>query len=129
SQSRLAKPDAATEAHKKALTIDPGNARALGALEAFYTQRGDWGSLVKLYEGALKVRQRTDAELPTVLQIGRIYWQRLGDFGQADEFYKRVRKTDPAHGEMLDFYRSLYGKSASADDSTKLLQVLTQAQK
>ena len=78
------------------------------------------------------VRQRTDAELPTVLQIGSLYWQKLGDLTQADEFYKRVRKTDPAHPDMLEFYRALYGPSrpnGTADDASKLLQVLTQAQK
>ena len=80
-----------------------------------------------------------DVDLP-----GPILWYQgltaahLGNFEQAEEFYKRVRKTDPAHSEMLDFYRSFHGDRSgspaparttpsTADDSTKLLQVLTQA--
>ena len=130
---QLKNSDAAVEAHKKALLIDPANGRALAALVSLYTQREDFGALIKLYEQALKVRQRTESELPTVLEIGRLYFQKLKNFEQAHEYYQRVRKVDPAHGEMLDFYRSYYGGKGAgkptADDSGKLLQVLIQAQK
>jgi tetratricopeptide (TPR) repeat protein len=125
--------DAAVEAHKKALVIDPANGRALAALVSLYTEKQDFASLIKLYEQALKVRQRTESELPTVLEIGRLYFQKLKNFEQANEYYQRVRKVDPAHAEMLDFYRSYYGGKGTgkptADDSSKLLAVLTQAQK
>ena len=128
----LSNPEAAVEAHKKALNIDPANARALSALIKLYSDRQDWNSLIKLHEQALKARQRTDGELQTLLEIGRLYWHKLKNFEQADEYYKRVRKVESAHGEMLDFYRAFHGGRGgkpSADDSTKLLQILTQAQK
>ena len=125
--------DAAVESHKKALLIDPANGRALAALVTLYTDKQDYASLIKLYEQALKVRQRTDSELPTVLEIGRLYFHKLKNFEQANEYYQRVRKVDPAHQEMLDFYRSYHGGRGTgkptADDSSKLLAVLTQAQK
>jgi len=124
--------EAAVEAHKKALTIDPGERRALSALVALYTEKKDYTALIKLYEQALKARQRTDSELLTILEIGRLYWHKLSNFEQADEYYKRVRKVDPAHPEMLDFYRAFHGGRGgkpSADDSSKLLAILTQAQK
>jgi tetratricopeptide (TPR) repeat protein len=89
--------DAAVESHKKALQIDPANGRALAALVALYTEKQDFASLIKLYEQALKVRQRTDSELPTVLEIGRLYFHKLKNFEQAGEYYQRVRKVDPAH--------------------------------
>ncbi len=125
----LRNPEAAVEAHKKALAIDPANARALSALVKLYTDREEYGALIKLHEQALKARQRTDSELQTVLEIGRLYFFKLKNFEQADEYYKRVRKVDPAHLEMLDFYRALHTRKPSADDSAKLLQILTQAQK
>jgi tetratricopeptide (TPR) repeat protein len=125
--------EAAVEAHKKALGIDPANARALAALVALYTARQDWQALIKLYEQALKARQRTESELQTVLEIGRLHWHKLKNFDQANEYYQRVRKVDPAHAEMLDFYRAYHGGRGggkpTADDSAKLLQILTQAQK
>ena len=125
----LKNPESAVEAHKKALGIDPANARALAALVKLYTEREDWGALIKLHEQALKARQRTESELQTVLEIGRLYWHKLKNFEQADEYYKRVRKVDPAHAEMLDFYRALHTRKPTADDAAKLLQILTQAQK
>jgi len=125
----LTNPEAAVEAHKRALAIDPANGRALSALVKLYTERSDWSALIKLHEQALKARQRTESELQTVLEIGRLYWHKIKNFEQADEYYKRVRKVDPAHAEMLDFYRAFHTRKPSADDSAKLLQILTQAQK
>lgn len=124
--------EAAVEAHKKALGIDPANSRALAALVALYTARQDWQALIKLYEQALKARQRTESELVTVLEIGRLHWHKLKNFDQANEYYQRVRKVDPAQAEMLDFYRAYHGGRGgkpTSDDSAKLLQILTQAQK
>ncbi len=128
----LNNPEAAVEAHKKALNIDPANARALAALIKLYSERKDWNSLIKLHEQALKAKQRTEGELQTLLEIGRLYWHKLNNFEQADEYYKRVRKVDAAQAEMLDFYRAFHGGRGgkpSADDGSKLLQILTQAQK
>ena len=125
--------ESAVEAHKKALSIDPANGRALAALVALYTEKKDYPALIKLYEQALKARQRTESETQTILEIGRLYWHKLANFEQADEYYKRVRKVDAAQPEMLDFYRAFHGGRGggkpSADDSSKLLQILTQAQK
>ena len=73
------------------------------------TPPSDYAALIKLYEQAPRPRQRTDSELATVLEIGRLYWHKLSNFEQADEYYKRVRKVDLAHPEMLDFYRAFHG--------------------
>jgi hypothetical protein len=128
----LKSPEAAVEAHKKALGIDPANHKALAALVKLYTEKQDWNGLIKLHEQALKAKQRTDGELHALLEIGRLHFHKLKNFEQANEYFGRVRKVDAAHAEMLDFYRALHGGRGgkpTADDGAKLLQILTQAQK
>ena len=121
---RLSRPNEAAEAYKKALGIDPGNQRALSALVEHYTASENWQALIRVYENALRVRPRADAETAMLLQIAMLWWKKLGNLEAADEYWKRVRKSEPAHPAMLDFYRDYHGKEPG-----KLLPILQQAQK
>ncbi|HEY7956264.1 MAG TPA: tetratricopeptide repeat protein, partial [Polyangia bacterium] len=114
----------AAEAYKKALGIEPSNARALHALVDFYTLEENWQALIRVYENALRARPRGEPEIGMYLQIGMLWWKKLNNLESADEYWKRVRKAEPAHPAMLDFYRQLYAR-----EPHKLLQVLGQAQK
>jgi tetratricopeptide (TPR) repeat protein len=140
---RLSRPNEAAEAYKKALGIDPGNQRALAALVEHYTAAENWQALIRVYENALRVRPRTDvrgsssgpagaaapsvidlSETAMLLQIAMLWWKKLGNLEAADEYWKRVRKSEPAHPAMLDFYREYHAKEPG-----KLLPILQQAQK
>src|SRR5262249_17613280 len=126
-QTRLGRADIALDAMRKVLAVDPAHPRAMQTLIDVYTSAGDWGSLVKVYENALKARGRAaDSELGLYLQIAMLYWQRLGDLDAAEAFCRRVRKLDLAHGAMVDFYRSYHRERG---EGAKLLQVLQQAMK
>ncbi len=126
-RDKLARPDLAVEAMRKVLAADPSNARAMQTLIDSYTAEENWLGLVRVYEGALKARGRAaDAELGLYLQIAMTYWKRLEQMDSAEEYFRRVRKLDPAHAAMVEFYRAYHtGRSEGA----KLLQVLQQAQK
>ncbi|HEX4458684.1 MAG TPA: tetratricopeptide repeat protein, partial [Polyangia bacterium] len=121
---KLGKRTEAAESYKKALGLDPANQRALAALVEWYTTEENWQALIRVYENALRARPRGEPETAMYLQIGMLWWKKLGNLESADEYWKRVRKAEPAHPAMLDFYRALY-----ATDGTKLLAVLGQAQK
>ncbi|HZS39705.1 MAG TPA: tetratricopeptide repeat protein, partial [Polyangia bacterium] len=114
----------AAESYKKALGIDPANGRALKALVEFYTAEENWQALIRVYENALRARPRGEPEIGMYLQIGMLWWKKLGNLESADEYWKRIRKAEPAHPAMLEFYRQL-----NAKEPAKLLQVLGQAQK
>jgi tetratricopeptide (TPR) repeat protein len=116
----------ALEAWKRVLTVDPANPRALRALVESLTAESDWKGLAKVYETALKARPRGEHELALVLQIGMLYWKKLGDLEGAEPFFRRVRKADPAHRSALEFYRAFFG---ARGDAQKLLVVLQAAAK
>ncbi|MEO6951123.1 MAG: tetratricopeptide repeat protein [Polyangia bacterium] len=114
----------ASEADKKVLGIDPMNARALATLVEYYTTTEAWQPLIRVYENALRARPRGEPEVGTLLQIAMIWWKKVGNLEAADEYWKRVRKADPAHPAMLEFYRTYHG-----GDAGKLLPILQQAQR
>jgi tetratricopeptide (TPR) repeat protein len=126
-RTRLNKPNAALDAFKKVLSVEPSHPRAMKELIDAYAAEENWVGLAKIYEGALKVRQKTpDAELGLALQVAMIHWKRLRNMDSAEESFRRIRKVEPAHPVMLDFYREYHKERA---EGQKLLQVLQAAQK
>ncbi|WP_428265392.1 tetratricopeptide repeat protein, partial [Haliangium sp.] len=120
--------DLAEDCMKKVLAMDAAQPRALRLLADLYQEREDWSALVLLYTGALKARRGRgdDTELGMLLQIGMLHWRRLDNMDAAEEYFRRIRKSRPAHPAALDFYRSYH---PTRGEGAKLLQVLRQAQK
>ena len=65
----------------------------------------NWQALIRVYENALRARPRGEPETAMYLQIGMLWWKKLGNLESADEYWKRIRKAEPAHPAMLEFYR------------------------
>lgn len=107
-------------------TLDPLQPRALKALAEGYAAAGDWQDLLKLYEGALRMRPRSELEHSLLAELGRVWWRHLGDLDKAEEYFRRVRQKEPGSRAALDFYRAYYGERG---EGQKLLQLLAQAQK
>ncbi len=125
----LQRPELAISCMKKVVALDPGNPRALSLLSDEYQREQNWSALVMLYTNALKARRRgagTDVEVGTILQIAMLHWKRLGNMDAAEEFFRRIRKVDPAHQASLDFYREYL---RARGDSNQLLQIYRQAHK
>jgi tetratricopeptide (TPR) repeat protein len=130
-QNRLGRNDLAVETMRKVLAVDPSNARALQIIIDAYTAEENWLGLVRVYEQAVaqRARGRTtgDSELLGLyLQIAMTYWKRLEQMDPAEEYFRRVRKLDPGHAAMVDFYRAYH---RGRGESGKLLQVLQAAGK
>jgi tetratricopeptide (TPR) repeat protein len=126
-EQKRARQGDALDAYRRVLAVDPGHPRALKALAAAFSASGDWSSLAKLYETSLRSRGRAaESDVATLLELGRLYWQKLQQLDQAEEYYRRVRKAAPAEPEMLDFYRTYH---LGRNEAVKLLAVLSQAQK
>ncbi len=121
---RRGRPTEAVEACKKVLAIDPTNVRALSVVVEHYNATEAWQPLIRVYENVLRARPRGEPELGTLLQIAMLWWKKLGNLDAADEYWKRIRKAEPAHPAMLEFYRVYHDK-----DAQKLLPILQQAQR
>ena len=125
-RERLGQKDVAESSMKKVLAVDPAHPRAMRVLADFYEEAEDWSALVMLYTSALKARRRgDDSEMGMLLQIGMLHWRRLDNMDAAEEYFRRIRKAEPAHPATLDFYRAYY---PARGEGGKLLQVLRQAQ-
>src|SRR5690606_5653696 len=126
----LGRPDDALESMKRLIAAEPTHPRALRLLADVYEGQEDWPALVMLYTNALKARRRgpdgRDDEIGMLLQIAMLHWRRLGNMDAAEEYFRRIRKVDPAHPAALDFYRAYY---PARGEVAKLIQVLRQAQR
>jgi len=118
--------DRAAKLFAAALDYAPGHPAALRFLVGYYTDHEDWDHLVALYEDALKGRGRTESEQAILLQIGMTHWRMRGDAAAAEPYFHRLRKAEPTHPVMLNFYRDVY---AGRQEWAKLLQVLSDAQR
>ncbi len=127
SRARLGKPEQAVESVKKIIALDPGQPQALKVLGDAYAAEENWQGLVMLYGAALKARRGSDREeLAMLLQVGMIQWRHLDDLDGAEEYFRRIRKVEPAHPAALDFYRAYH---PARGEGAKLLQMLRQAEK
>ncbi len=127
-KEKLGRVEVAENSMKKVLAIDPSHPRALRLLADLYQQTEDWSALVMLYTSALKTRRdrNDDAEMGMLLQIGMLHWRRLGNLDAAEEYFRRIRKVQPAHPAALEFYRAYHLARGEAAD---LVNVLRQVQK
>ena len=128
-RTQRAKPEQALELLTKVLAQDPSHPRALRILIEHHTAEQNWTALVHVYENAIKTKARgtsAQAENALALQIGMLYWKKLENLGAAEEHFRRVRKTEPAHPLAIDFYREYHRER---NELSKLVTLLTQAQK
>ncbi|MCC7537243.1 MAG: hypothetical protein IT379_13555, partial [Deltaproteobacteria bacterium] len=123
---RLKDGERAAGCFAQVIDFAPGHAEAMRFLVGHFTDREEWDHLVALYEDALKGRPRHDSEQGILVQIGMVHWRMRGDLDDAEPYFARLRKSDPAHGVMLNFYRELCERT---NDSPKLLGVLSDAQR
>src|SRR4051812_4202027 len=122
--NRLGDGARADAAIKRVLQIDPTQPQALRAVADAYMSAQNWPALVGLYQAALKARR--DEDLGMLLQIAMVLWRHVGDLDRAEEYFRRVRKLDPAHPAAIDFYRAYY---PAKGENQKLLALLRQIEK
>jgi len=106
---------------------DPGAVPPLARVLAKMLLDGhDPGDLVETAKAAAQRAPRDAAGQEIVLFAGEVLWAASGQPQLAEPYYRRVRRAEPAHPDVLRFYRELFGDEASA---TQLNSVLVQARR
>ena len=95
--------------------------------------------MVAAYQAALNARKPASGasqltltsgddadDIGMLMQIGMVLWRHLNDLDQAEEYFRRIRKVDPAHPAAVDFYRVYY---PAKGEHQKLLALLKQVEK
>jgi tetratricopeptide (TPR) repeat protein len=121
---RLSSPELAARCYERVLDFVPAHEEALGYLVDYFTERQDWDHLIALYEDALRSRQKLEHEQGVLFQIAMVHWRIRHRAQEAEPYFARLRKIDPAHAGMLGFYREFL---RDAQDPQRLLTILTDA--
>ncbi|HWA76644.1 MAG TPA: tetratricopeptide repeat protein [Polyangiaceae bacterium] len=123
----LSDPERAVRAYDQVLRDDSNNVEAMSFLSERYSNEERWADLVALYERELKSKDLHDAErLGDMLQIAMLHWKKLGRAEDAEPWFERVRKVEPANEIALGFYREF---CRTLEDDTRLMDVLHAAQR
>ncbi len=118
----LADNERAARAYDRVLRDAPEYAEAKSFLSDLYSATERWAELVGLYEREVRVGGASDAErLGDMLQIAMLHWKKLERPQDAEPWFDRIRKVEPANPGMLGFFREYY---ASINDDTRLMDVL-----
>lgn len=106
---------------------NPDSAEAVATvLGTMLVAEAETADLVDTAKAAAQRAPRDGSGNEAVLTAAVVLWRR-GDQPQlAEPYYRRVRRTDPAHPEVLAFYRELFGDD---NKTTQLIQVLVQARR
>ncbi len=123
---KLGEKSRAAACYERVLDFDPTNPEAMTYLSEHFTEGEQWDHLVGLYEDALRVPQKVEVEQGILLQIGMVHWRMRKHAAEAEPYFARLRKLDPAHPAMLDFYRE---HSRQSGELEPLIRVLSDAQR
>ena len=106
---------------------NPDSAEAVATvLGAMIIADADKAELVDAAKAAAQRAPRDGTGNDAVLTAAMVLWPRSDQPQLAEPYYRRVRRTDPAHPEVLGFYRELFSEDAK---TTQLIQVLVQARR
>jgi tetratricopeptide (TPR) repeat protein len=121
----LSDKERAARAYDRVLRDAPEHAEAKAFLSDLYSSAERWADLVTLYEREVKAGHPGDAErVGDMLQIAMLHWKKLENPADAEPWFERIRKVEPANPGMLTFFREYY---ASLNDDTRLMEVLQAA--
>lgn len=122
-QLRLDRKEDACVCFERVLDFVPGHPEALRYLVDHFTEQESWEHLVALYEDALRARQKLESEQGILLQLAMVHWRIRKDPKKAEPYFARLRKIEPAHPGMLEFYRS----ELKEEDPQRLTTILADA--
>ena len=115
----------AARAYNNVLRDAPDHAEAKEFLSDLYSSAERWADLVTLYEREVKAATGGDAErVGDMLQIAMLHWKKLEKAADAEPWFERIRKVEPANPGMLSFFREYL---ASLSDDTRLMDILQSA--
>jgi golgin subfamily B member 1 len=117
----LGRVDAAVEAWRRVIAIDPGDFRALAALEQLFTREGRWEEAIDVLEKRALVLDDEVQRRDTLLQAASTWEEKVEDLTRAAAVYERVRASDPTNMVASDRLEAIYTQQYKW---TELVEVL-----
>ncbi len=104
----LMRTNAAVDAWRQVLQIDPTDFRALAALETLFTQEARWEECVEVLERRAAALSSPGDKVDVLMQAAQIWADKVGDGGSATEAYERVLELDPSNFVASTELETLY---------------------
>ncbi len=105
----LMRTQAAIDAWRNVLEVDPRDFRALAALEKLFTQEARWEECVEVLERRARVLASPAEQIDVLMQAASIWAEKIGDGGSAADVYERILQIEPgslpASVELEQLYR------------------------
>ncbi|MSP17021.1 MAG: tetratricopeptide repeat protein, partial [Myxococcales bacterium] len=118
---RLDHLEPALHAWRTVSELAPTDFRALDALESLYSRHGRWTECIDTLERRAAVVEDAAERIATLLKVGAIQEERLGDTARAVATYEGVRAEEPAN---LDASLRLEGILRAQSDWQKVIELL-----
>ena len=100
--------NAAVDAWRQVLQIDPTDFRALAALETLFTQEARWEECVEVLERRAAAVSSPGDKVDVLMQAAQVWADKVGDGGSAAEAYERVLELDPSNFVASTELETLY---------------------
>ena len=104
----LGRVDAAVDAWRRVISIDPSDFRALAALEGLFTREGRWEEAIDVLEKRALVLDDEAQRRETLLQAAATWEEKVEDLTRAALVYERVRAGDPSNIPASDRLDAIY---------------------
>ncbi|MFO0751339.1 MAG: tetratricopeptide repeat protein [Myxococcota bacterium] len=101
-------PRSTADAWQRVLRLKSDDTEAFDSLVKLYTDRKEWDDLVRLYELRYETADTPTARADAILEMARLYQDKLDDVDNATQMYERVLLERRGDRAALDALDSLY---------------------
>lgn len=113
------------DAWREVLELDPGDFRALAALERLFMQEARWEEAVDILERRAQALANPTDRVDVLMQAASLWADKIGDGGSAADVYERVLQIDAGHQAASLELEQLYRHRMSWDRLVNLLLTRT----
>lgn len=106
-EENLQRDDAALDALKKALLMDPGNVELLDSAERLAERSELWQDLYEIWAGAIPTAE-DERRLGLMLRLGALLRDKLENYAEAISWFEKVLELDDEHEQALTALVTLY---------------------
>lgn len=111
-QEQLGKVDDAAKAYERVLTLDPGDADALQAMDSLYRNHERWAELIGVFRRRIELTEDGAEREAFYAQMAQVYEERLGQPEEAIGAYREVLALDPASQVALRALDGLFTRQS-----------------
>lgn len=119
---RLGKIDEAAKGYDRVLTIDPGDAEALSAMDALYRRTERWSDLISVFRRRIELAQEGTEREGLFAQMASVYEEKLGKPEDAILAYREVLAFDDTSEVALTALDGLFSRQGMWEELAENLE-------